>query len=146
MDNLRAGGIAGWLTVLLILSAWAALAFAIARRQKAYALVSILSALAAGEALPPHPAAPRLHGAPNPFREGTTLTIELVRPGAATLRIHDAGGRLVRTLADGPRGAGRHSIRWDGRDAAGRPVAAGVYFARLCRSDGEDGLTLLRLR
>jgi hypothetical protein len=27
--------------------------------------------------------------------------------------------------------AGRHDFRWDGRDAAGRETASGVYFARL---------------
>jgi flagellar hook assembly protein FlgD len=46
--------------------------------------------------------------------------------------VHDAAGRLVRTLlADEPRDRGRHRVRWDGRDQGGRAVAAGIYLARL---------------
>ena len=40
-------------------------------------------------------------------------------------------GREVRVLQDGPRAAGRHTVRWDGTDGGGRPVASGTYFARL---------------
>jgi hypothetical protein len=47
LHYLPAGGIAGLLTVLLLLSAWAALAVAVARRQKHHVLVSMLSAVAA---------------------------------------------------------------------------------------------------
>lgn len=53
-------------------------------------------------------------------------------PGPATLTILDATGRRIRALALGPAAdAGPGSARWDGNDAAGHPVAAGVYFARL---------------
>lgn len=69
--------------------------------------------------------------APNPASVGTTLSFELPRAGAARLRLLDAGGRLVRTLAAGEWPAGRHEARWDGRDAAGARVAPGLYFARL---------------
>ena len=47
------------------------------------------------------------------------------------LSVHDVRGRLVRSLSDQQLAAGRHEIRWDGRDAAGARVAAGVYFFRL---------------
>jgi flagellar hook assembly protein FlgD len=41
-------------------------------------------------------------------------------------------GRLVRTLIDGEtRAAGPHEATWDGQDASGQPVAAGVYVCRL---------------
>jgi acid phosphatase type 7 len=53
-------------------------------------------------------------------------------PGPATLTLLDATGRRVRVLALGPFAeAGPQSVRWDGNDASGHPVAAGVYFARL---------------
>jgi hypothetical protein len=32
---------------------------------------------------------------------------------------------------DGPLASGTHLARWDGRDAAGRPAEAGIYFVRL---------------
>ena len=48
-----------------------------------------------------------------------------------TLRVFDAGGRLVRTLIDGPRQAGAQSAVWDGRNDSAAPAASGVYFYRL---------------
>jgi flagellar hook assembly protein FlgD len=47
------------------------------------------------------------------------------------LVIYDVLGRRVRTLADRPFQAGRHAMRWDGRNAAGQPVASGIYLGRL---------------
>ena len=43
----------------------------------------------------------------------------------------DITGRLVRRLESGPRAVGRNAVRWDGTDAHGRTVPAGVYFIRL---------------
>jgi len=72
---------------------------------------------------------------PNPFRDATSLGFDL--PGEASVRmdVFDAAGRRVRTLATGRRPAGAHEVAWDGRDAAGRTVAPGVYFWRV-RADG----------
>lgn len=69
---------------------------------------------------------------PNPFNPRTVIGFSLERAGAVRLRIHDAAGRLVRTLHDGTAlAAGRHEAAWEGLDDAGRPVAAGVYHCRL---------------
>ena len=43
----------------------------------------------------------------------------------------DASGRRVRTLVDGWREAGEHSVRWTGVDDQGGRVGAGVYFCRI---------------
>jgi flagellar hook assembly protein FlgD len=40
----------------------------------------------------------------------------------------DVRGDLVSTLVDAILPAGEHVVTWDGVDAAGRPVASGVYF------------------
>lgn len=79
-------------------------------------------------------ALPVLHGAaPNPFNPSTTLSFDL--PAQATgrvrLRLFDAAGRMVDTLIDAPITQAARSVRWNGRDAAGRPVASGVYHALL---------------
>ncbi len=74
-------------------------------------------------------------GQPNPFRVQTTVVAELGAAGPIAVDVYDVTGRNVRTLFAGPRDAGRHEFAWDGRDAAGTPVAAGVYFVRL-RADG----------
>jgi hypothetical protein len=76
--------------------------------------------------------------APNPFRPSTSIGFSTPSAGDVRLRIFDGAGRLVRTLVDEPRAAGRWLETWDGRDAAGRPVAAGVYLYRL-EVTGEGG-------
>ncbi|MBK9471879.1 MAG: T9SS type A sorting domain-containing protein [bacterium] len=47
------------------------------------------------------------------------------------IRVYDASGRLVRSLAEGTTFAGRHRLDWDGRDDAGRRAAAGLYLIRV---------------
>lgn len=70
--------------------------------------------------------------APSPARRATQLSFTLPTGGTrARLAIYAVDGRLVRTLEHGALGAGRHASAWDLRDAAGSPVAAGLYFARL---------------
>ncbi|MCK5734364.1 MAG: M6 family metalloprotease domain-containing protein, partial [Candidatus Latescibacteria bacterium] len=69
---------------------------------------------------------------PNPFNPSTNLSYR-VPSGARSVRldVFDERGRLVRTLVSVHPGAGWQSVRWDGRDGAGRMVASGSYVARL---------------
>ncbi len=73
---------------------------------------------------------------PNPFNPVTTMQFDLPARGVVDLTIFDVNGRAVATLARGPYDAGTHSLRWEGNDADGHPVASGVYFSRLT-FDGE---------
>ncbi|MFO7676504.1 MAG: M20/M25/M40 family metallo-hydrolase [bacterium] len=68
---------------------------------------------------------------PSPARGGLAVRFQLAAAAPARLAVYDAGGRLVRVLATGEHRAGEHLTRWDGRDAAGRKVSAGVFFCRL---------------
>jgi hypothetical protein len=68
---------------------------------------------------------------PNPFRDRTRFRFELRFPERVELAVYDVRGRLVRRLVDGERPAGTTEVDWDGRDDAGRRVAAGVYWFRL---------------
>ena len=68
---------------------------------------------------------------PNPTRSGTEFRMELKQPGHVRLSVFDGRGRRVARLVDGRLEAGRHAAVWDGRDLSGRPVAPGVYLARL---------------
>lgn len=77
-----------------------------------------------------------LAGRPNPFNPGTTIDFTLPATGRAVLTIHDAAGRRVRALLDAVLPAGAHGVAWRGDDDGGRPVAAGVYLARLCTAEG----------
>lgn len=86
----------------------------------------------------------RLAAAPNPFNPATRLSFALPSPQAVRIRIHDAAGRVVRTLVDAGLDAGTHHADWDGRDAAGRPQGAGLYLARI-ESEHGTGVTRLTL-
>ena len=65
---------------------------------------------------------------PNPFNPRVVIPLDLATDAAeVSLRVYDVLGRRVRWLWQGPLGAGAHRFVWDGRDAAGKDVAAGVY-------------------
>ncbi len=68
---------------------------------------------------------------PNPFVAQTAIQFAALRAMPASVTIFDIAGRAVRQLETSVRAAGAHEAMWDGRDDAGRPVAAGNYFARL---------------
>jgi hypothetical protein len=73
---------------------------------------------------------------PNPFAGATTVRYSLSGSGRVHLRVYDAAGRLVATLADGRQGPGRHAVRFDARD---KDAPGGVYFAELVVS-GDGGV------
>ncbi|MBI5838111.1 MAG: hypothetical protein HZB25_12810 [Candidatus Eisenbacteria bacterium] len=91
----------------------------------------------------------RLHpGVPNPFRGSTLIRYQLGGVAEASLAISDAAGRRVRTW-HGLRGAGAPGaqvLRWDGRDASGRAVPAGVYVCELSQGASAVRQKLVLLR
>ena len=88
----------------------------------------------------------RLGAMPNPFSKLTNIRYSiLARPASQgeagdtgysienpTLRIYDASGRLVRSFnQESSIGNQGSVVSWDGTDAAGKQVLAGVYFVTL---------------
>jgi hypothetical protein len=67
---------------------------------------------------------------PNPTRGGTEIEFGVPKAGLVSLGVFDASGRLVRALGDGSYAQGCHTAFWDGRNADGQSVSAGVYFVR----------------
>ena len=93
------------------------------------------------------PEAPGLQqNAPNPFNSRTVIPWFQLQPGEVRLEVFALTGQRVAVLHVGPREAGLHRLRWDGRDDQGRPLASGVYVYRLLTSAGAQTrkLTLLR--
>lgn len=93
---------------------------------------------------PPPTSATWRAAAPNPFRPqegGTTLEYQLPSEGPATVRIYSLRGSLVRKLT-----GTNAQAEWDGMDAAGRSVAAGVYVVRAESGDqmAEGRVVLLK--
>lgn len=80
---------------------------------------------------------------PNPFGCGpaslvsepenshTTIRFTLPTTAQVTLQVFDARGALVTTLVAGRFTAGRHELRWHGRNVHGQPLASGMYCYRL---------------
>lgn len=83
---------------------------------------------------------------PSPFNPCTTIAFDLAQPGPVQLRIFDLRGQLVKTLLAETLPAGRHEVRWDGRDDDGREAPSSVYLSRL-EAGGESAvgrMTLVR--
>lgn len=69
---------------------------------------------------------------PNPFNQGTVLSVTVPQGGAeASVKIYDALGREVCTLHSGRLSEGNQNFYWDGRDGAGRTLSSGVYLVVL---------------
>ena len=68
---------------------------------------------------------------PNPSNGRVVIPYALRQPGPVALAVFDAGGRRVRALVTGERGAGAGEAVWDGLDDNGRAAAPGTYFVRL---------------
>lgn len=68
---------------------------------------------------------------PNPFLGHATLRFHIATAGTARLTVFDAAGAAIRMLGGASLSAGEHRLVWDGRDDAGQPVAAGLYFCTL---------------
>jgi hypothetical protein len=57
-----------------------------------------------------------------------TITVDLAETSPLSVRLYDARGRLIRTLANDVLPPGRHAFGWDGTSRAGRSAPSGVYF------------------
>ena len=77
---------------------------------------------------------------PNPFNPSTQISFTLSASAGVRLDVFNLQGRLVRTLLDGPAGAGTTTVTWDARSDNGNQVGSGVYFYRL-RADGVNSQT-----
>ncbi len=83
---------------------------------------------------------------PNPFRTTTTIAYAIEQPGPVTITVYDALGRAVKTLVDTHQPAGTHAVTWDGRDAGGKAVAAGMYVYHLRVGETTSSQQVIRVR
>jgi len=72
---------------------------------------------------------------PNPFNPSTTIDYTIAKPGDVKLTIFNVLGKKVNTLVDEAQVAGTYSMKWDGKNAAGKAVATGMYFYKLQVND-----------
>jgi hypothetical protein len=103
---------------------------------------------APGADVPTPPAAAMAVGSPvpNPFHDVTRIGLSLPEAGPFAVRVFDLAGREVRTWREAWSPAGARELIWDGRDASGRAVPAGVYLARIEAGGRHAVRRIVRLR
>ena len=68
---------------------------------------------------------------PNPFNPITTIRYDLPEQALVTLIIYNLMGREIAQLVNTTQEAGYRSVQWDGTNAFGKPVSAGVYLYQI---------------
>ncbi len=98
----------------------------------------------AAPSVQPTPANPNttalLQNYPNPFNPETWIPYQLSKPAEVTLSIYNVRGIVVRQIALGNKATGIYSNRrraayWDGKNAFGEQVAAGIYICNFTAGD-----------
>ncbi|MEP0827805.1 MAG: T9SS type A sorting domain-containing protein [bacterium] len=81
--------------------------------------------------LPNTPISFSIENFPNPFNAVTVINYSLPRRATVSVDIFNILGQKVKTLVQGEKPAGYHSVLWDGKNEAGIEVGSGIYFYRL---------------
>ena len=68
---------------------------------------------------------------PNPFSDFTTIRFNLPEQSVARVRIFDSQGKKVRTLLLATQFEGENEVIWNGKDANGVDMKAGIYYYKL---------------
>jgi len=68
---------------------------------------------------------------PNPFNPSTTIAFDVAKDTHVSIEVFNIKGQKVKEVVSGSYRAGRHSVVWNGDDAAGRAVGSGIYFYRM---------------
>lgn len=79
---------------------------------------------------------------PNPFNGQTVFELTLSERDEVTVEIFNILGQRIARIQDGPLGAGRHKISWDGNVAGVLPAPSGIYF---CRAATERSIQIRKL-
>jgi flagellar hook assembly protein FlgD len=75
---------------------------------------------------------------PNPFNNQTIIRFVVPKTARVELSIFDINGKHIRTLTEDYYQKGFHSVRWNGKNDDGLPVASGVYLYQI--TSGEQRL------
>ena len=59
-----------------------------------------------------------------------TIKCDTLSAGTISVKVYTQSGSLVKTLWDGPAGAGMHDFDWDGTNSTGGKAASGIYFVK----------------
>ncbi|MDD2506937.1 MAG: M14 family zinc carboxypeptidase [Candidatus Cloacimonetes bacterium] len=79
----------------------------------------------------------QIKAAPNPFASELMIGIQGSEKGLLKLDIYNLRGQKVRSMQTNPLTSNAFSLEWDGKDAAGRELAAGLYFLKISAPNRE---------
>jgi len=82
------------------------------------------------------PFTPLCSNYPNPFKQRTLISYNVLENGLVSLRIYSLDGYLVQTLVDTRQTTGHYSVSWDGKNDKGKIMAHGVYLCQLTSNSG----------
>lgn len=68
---------------------------------------------------------------PNPFNPITTIEYSLPQESNIAIKIYNIHGELIKSLFNGVKSAGVHSVSWNGTNNDGKSVVAGIYYYQL---------------
>ena len=83
---------------------------------------------------------------PNPFSGRTQIRFYVSETENIDITIYDVAGRRVRSLFSQTKGAGWHTVGWDGYCDSGRSAASGVYFCLLRTKKHKKSIAMHLLR
>jgi hypothetical protein len=72
-----------------------------------------------------------LQNYPNPFNPVTTISFTIPKQEYVTLTVYSVLGQEVAQIFKGYETAGTHSIKWNGTNNQGIPLASGMYICRI---------------
>ena len=73
---------------------------------------------------------------PNPFNAMTFFDYTIDKESHVVIKIISIDGKEIRTVVDANKPAGHYRVKWNGKDAAGRDVASGVYLIKMMTGRG----------
>lgn len=76
-----------------------------------------------------------LNSFPNPFNPSTTIQYSLPHMSDVQLAIYDMNGKKMRSYSGSEHPAGWGTFIWDGKNAQGERVSAGIYFCSVIAGD-----------
>jgi len=83
---------------------------------------------------------------PNPFMNTASISINITKTSALTLKVYNLKGETVKTLFQGRKASGLHNFSWDGKDSEDRLCPAGMYIFKLSDGKISQSQKVIRLR
>ena len=73
---------------------------------------------------------------PNPFKQKTLISYNVLENGPVFLMIYSLDGHVVQTLVNARQTIGHYTVSWNGANDQGKIMAHGVYLYRLINNGG----------